>query len=178
MANSAAFEEHVSWIRSMREAAGSQLALDARRSASDLDLRDLGDGDLPSARLSWSESERGGDAAGESQGAEYGREGADAIELAAGLDRALDFDDFEEPIYRSLGYLHSAGVDDQEVGHEPPVYRSLGGALEGGCDDDFSAADEGMWPLSMPPLVSRQRAGDLQLVGGLDSGAGALAGFP
>jgi len=96
-------------------------------------------------------------------------------QLTAGFDRALDFEEFEEPIYRSLHLSNFAASaanfepDDQEVGHEPPVYRSLGGGLgahdldevAGESDDDADAS----WLRSMPPLVQRQQAGTLRFDG-------------
>lgn len=85
------------------------------------------------------------------------------------LDRELDFDDFEGPVYRGSqpSYHWEGEPEDLEVGHSPPVYRSL--TLE--VEEGEAAASSGnvgcheAWLTSMPPLIHRQSARVL-LVGG------------
>tara|TARA_B110001452_G_scaffold46455_1_gene35486 strand:- start:43 stop:534 length:492 start_codon:yes stop_codon:yes gene_type:complete len=74
------------------------------------------------------------------------------------FDAGLELDDVDGPVYRSL----SAGAwqpanDELDFDHDEPVYRSLGGVL----DEQPSGGAAPLandWAMSMPPLVSRQRA--------------------
>jgi len=132
------------WRESRREELtqwGEPVRSDAHHSAHDSYSGGLGWGSAP--------AEDEGDALGYS--------------LAQGFDRALDFDDFEAPVYRSLdmggepmGYVSDGS--DFEVGHEP-VYRSLG--FDDGAFEADPAVDESLdaeWLATMPPLIHRQSA--------------------
>ena len=81
-----------------------------------------------------------------------------------GLDGlALDVDDFEPPVYRSLGgFAESDWVDVNSVDDEP-VYRSLSLSDSESFNETRSMDSEaaGVWLESMPPLLCRQRAGVL-----------------
>ena len=79
---------------------------------------------------------------------------------------ALDGDDFEAPVYRSLDGLFSSNsgtvsfeTGEEDAFEEAPVYRSLFSADVPAQDslrsEEDAAAD---WLATMPPLVSRQNA--------------------
>lgn len=85
--------------------------------------------------------------------------------LALDGEVALDDDDFDGPVYRSLGSLTSfadGGGGEALYGDDfdEPVYRSLSSAplAFGG---EGPARDEQLWLQTMPPLLCRQRAGPL-----------------
>ena len=150
----AAFEEHASWVRSLREYSSlqnQQLPSPTRVETSFNILTRTRDVE----QLSGSDPFRGELLRGEES-------------LVGSFDLALDLDEaFEAPVYRGLGLAAFQDAldrdsDAQEVGHEPPVYRSLGG-LDGGAFDSDDDGDS--WPESMPmpPLVQRQRAGTLNV---------------
>merc|ERR1719182_1052911 len=86
------------------------------------------------------------------------------------LSDAVEFGDFEPPMYRSAGSALAGG--GAECDFEEPVYRSLGHLGDGGASGtvdveeleataahvDAASAVEAAWMRSMPPLVKRQRA--------------------
>lgn len=98
------------------------------------------------------------------------------------LSDAVEFGDFEPPMYRSVGSAGSAlasgevesdfDVGGAECDFEEPVYRSLGHLGDRGASGtvdveeleataahvDAASAVEAAWMRSMPPLVKRQRA--------------------
>lgn len=73
---------------------------------------------------------------------------------------ALDDDDFDAPVYRSLGSILGAeavGALDLAVEDESPRYRSCGGMPM--TEQPLSEQDaEAAWLESMPPLIRRQQA--------------------
>merc|ERR1711998_814621 len=78
------------------------------------------------------------------------------------FNEALDLEDFEGPVYRSMGAVAWQPCDE-ELDFERPVYRSLGGlagADEAGNAELASSRDDALaaWEQSMPPLVQRQHA--------------------
>lgn len=139
------FEAHQRWVRYLRE------SYDSRRESmrEESSMRSL---DTPSD---------GGGASASGSGADAGDSHVVEREMAHAFDRALDFHDFDEPVYRGLGLDYGGEHQeiDFEVGHEP-VYRCLG--LEDGTIDFRDAPqDESMdtdWLATMPPLVHRQAA--------------------
>ena len=75
------------------------------------------------------------------------------------FDAALELDDVDGPVYRSL----SAGSwqpanDELSFDHDEPVYRSLGGVVDEQPSGGVDALAASTWEMSMPPLVQRQRA--------------------
>ena len=95
------------------------------------------------------------------------------------LSDAVEFGDFEPPMYRSAGSALASGevesdfdVGGAECDFEEPVYRSLGHLGDRGASGtvdeeeleattahvDAASAVEAAWMRSMPPLVKRQRA--------------------
>jgi len=160
--NSAAYEEHQNWLAQLRgvqdalerSAGGDANAAAAARAAmrqleeqQQLPSPHFSSPSLPRARMAWGEQNALLDA-------EF-----------AGL--ALDGDDFDVPVYRSLGSFSSGtGIsprftaDDLEADFEPPVYRGMGAPAPAPA----SAApelDAEAWLAAMPPLIRRQRAGPL-----------------
>lgn len=153
-----AFEDHCRWIRSLRES-------------------------YDSIRASEQDSQRYQDSLGEDSGGpgvgighdgETGRvarllaerfdQPITAEQLAYGLDRALDIQDFDEPVYRGLDLIGSEhSQQDFEVGHdcydfEEPVYRGLGSYITGTDSDSVDSPHDSEWLATMPPLVHRQSA--------------------
>ena len=95
------------------------------------------------------------------------------------LSDAVEFGDFEPPMYRSAGSALASGevesdfdVGGAECDFEEPVYRSLGHLGDRGASGtvdveeleataahvDAASAVEAAWMRTMPPLVKRQRA--------------------
>ena len=95
------------------------------------------------------------------------------------LSDAVEFGDFEPPMYRSAGSALASGevesdfdVCGAECDFEEPVYRSLGHLGDRGASGtvdveeleataahvDAASAVEAAWMRTMPPLVKRQRA--------------------
>ncbi|KAL3920514.1 MAG: hypothetical protein SGPRY_005224 [Prymnesium sp.] len=136
----AAFHEHSEWVRSLREqhAASSR---DPPQAPAHLDLvREL---------------ERG--AGGPSEEAWRGHRAADGKWTLP--DASLELEDCDGPIFRGLNYASFAiDAEPQEVGHEP-VFRSL----DVGDLPEIEDNEKGDWLASMPPLVTRQRAGPLRV---------------
>lgn len=137
MSADAAFVSHAAWVRSLRE------SYDSQRLSQHLEPDGDGDG-----------SEAGSSAS-------IALSAADPVDQLAHFDRALEFEDFDEPVYRSLvlaGYDAYDGYEGQDFasGHEP-VYRCLG--LEAPALEFDDAADSPMdskWLATMPPLIHRQ----------------------
>ena len=70
---------------------------------------------------------------------------------------ALDMDDFDGPVYRSMGGVAWQPCDD-DLDFDEPVYRSLGGLVDEVAEPPASREDAlAAWAQSMPPLVQRQR---------------------
>ena len=156
-----AFEEHARWVRSLRDnfsSQGRQLTTGGHPVEDLLDASEMLSRSPPAAATGWP---------AEASPGEMGVRSGDGF--TASFNRALDFEDFEEPVYRGFGLsafaANGSEPEPQEVGHEPPVYRSLGGGVGGrdGADSDDGA--DTPWLASMPPLVQRQRAGELQFDG-------------
>eukprot|EP00320_Phaeocystis_rex_P021216 CAMPEP_0119058412 /NCGR_PEP_ID=MMETSP1178-20130426/2749_1 /TAXON_ID=33656 /ORGANISM="unid sp, Strain CCMP2000" /LENGTH=143 /DNA_ID=CAMNT_0007039347 /DNA_START=104 /DNA_END=535 /DNA_ORIENTATION=- len=97
---------------------------------------------------------------------------ADTQPLHERFSDAMEFGDFEPPVYRSIGSAVST-VGSVDTDFDEPVYRSvvqLGDRASGSADvEDFEAVSspvavttsttvEAEWMRSMPPLVKRQRA--------------------
>lgn len=82
----------------------------------------------------------------------------------------LDYDDFDAPVYRSLGSaLFSSGSGDSvfaaEEPDEMPVYRGLNLAAAFAEAEPAPEAQQDpreQWLATMPPLIQRQKAGLLQ----------------
>ncbi len=119
---------------------------------------------LPGAPMMWAHPEEIND--GPSPGF-FGADGFSAGFLGGGADFegasfadiALADDDFDAPVYRSLGGVFGADATaglDLASEDESPRYRSFGGVPE----DAPMSADEAdrAWLASMPPLVRRQPA--------------------
>lgn len=139
----AAFREHSEWVRSLREqhAASSR---DPPHAPAHLDLvREL---------------ERG--AGGPSEEAWQGHRAADGKWTLP--DEMLELEDCDGPVFRGLNHASFAtdsfDAEPQEVGHGPPVFR----CLAVGDLPEIEDNEKGDWLASMPPLVTRQRAGPLR----------------
>ena len=152
--SSAAFLEHQQWLESLR----AQYSAMQQRTTSENSPRacPVGGaalsplprvactGSLPPPPMAWALHEE----ANEQFGA-FGLEGL-----------ALDVDEFDPPVYRSLGgFTESDWVDAHSVDDEP-VYRSLSLSDSESFKEPESEA-AGAWLESMPPLLCRQRAGVL-----------------
>ena len=70
---------------------------------------------------------------------------------------ALQDDDFDAPVYRSLGNVFSEDALDLASDDESPRYRSLPIAPAASARPRANEADEA-WLASMPPLIKRQKA--------------------
>ena len=86
--------------------------------------------------------------------------------MAIGGEIALDGDDFDSPIYRSLGSLTAFAEGGDALDgddFDEPVYRSMSAApLDASGDrQDMREGDEQLWLQTMPPLLCRQRGGQL-----------------
>jgi len=86
--------------------------------------------------------------------------------MAIGGEIALDGDDFDGPIYRSLGSLTAFAEGGDALDgddFDEPVYRSMSAApLDASGDrQDMREGDEQLWLQTMPPLLCRQRGGQL-----------------
>merc|ERR1711988_1709040 len=121
-----AFEDHQQWLASLRAMHASAMHASAVRSP------------LPSAPMVWG----------------LPNETNAPLSTGAFSDTLLDANDFEEPVFRSLG-----GFPEGAAFEEAPVYRSA--PIESGRDDAASQlqpSSDAEWLATMPPLVHRQRA--------------------
>jgi hypothetical protein len=130
------FHQHNEWIQSLREDFNARVSL-----ASDVDHgEDEGRGwtfheeheELDVRAAAWDSEEL-----------------AAGVELAGSFDRALGFDDFDEPpVYRSVGIMGE--LPDEEYADCPVAPRML--------RRQSTAEVEAEWLSEMPPLVCRQNA--------------------
>jgi len=78
---------------------------------------------------------------------------------------SLDDSALDEPIYRSMGSIMASAefVDDPlYVDDEPPVTRGFSSALAAATfDDSLDEESESKWLQTMPPLIRRQKAGNI-----------------
>lgn len=149
----ASFGEHQMWLHSLRRSYDS-LRAEAASGREEGELKDSGSGRkelacfLPPPEMP--QPEETPLASGHSE--------SDDVALSSDFDRALDFDDFNEPVYRSLGLVlaaeDAAVISEEEIPIEP-VYR---GRLRAREDEDEEGVADTVWLASMPPLVKRQRA--------------------
>eukprot|EP00966_Prymnesium_polylepis_P209332 4849521-Prymnesium_polylepis.1 len=161
------YEAHLAWVRSLQLQRASMRESSRSMNSSSMGFQELSD------PLALSRTETGQQSDAWPQTARTRVEG----EMTAAFDRALDFEEFDEPVYRGLQLgsfpADTVAFEDQEVTDDAPVYRSLGGLGLGlggdeGMDDDDDG-DDTAWLASMPPLVMRQRAGELNVgFGGFD----------
>ena len=81
----------------------------------------------------------------------------------SGMSLEYADEDFEAPVYRSLGGLFSTTSSfppAEELEDEAPVYRSLDLAASM-AEEEPAEAVEQSWLREMPPLIHRQRGGCL-----------------
>merc|ERR1719399_1101975 len=155
-----AFDAHQAWLRALHASHArisksdlrtpapfglSSPAADAVASSSAASMGPAAASPLPSAPTMWGRPE-------EANNMEY---------AFASID--LEGDDFEGPVYRSLGGLFSSGNSAEAFAGEEdevPVYRSLDLASTFAAAPAPAAAheedSEREWLASMPPLIHRQ----------------------
>jgi len=144
----AAFEEHQAWLTQIY-AQAARLSVGSDDDASTyqrMAASTAARSPFPSAPMTWAHPEE-----------------ANFEHSFAGI--SLDSDDFEAPVYRSLGGLFSSGAGEVFAEEdEAPVYRSLdmSVAMSGARPAEaFSEQTLQQWPRCMPPLIKRQKAGYL-----------------
>ena len=143
--SSTAFDEHQAWLQNLRTMHEQHMAKVAQPQQPS---------PLPVAPMMWGMPGMAGSWAGSSVD--------EAFAGIAIVDRPVDEDEFDAPVYRSIGgaMLGEAGASSSfgAEEEESPRYRSLSGAAEeegyGMSMEDATAA----WLESMPPLIRRQNA--------------------
>ena len=161
------FNEHVDWLRSLRAQYDAEV-IGVTRSPSL--SQPVGFGDSPfsspfnSPRSHASASTDVGAAALPEAPMAWGAYRNDEADYGYGFGSiSLDDSAFDEPVYRSMGSIMAGDaefVDDPSYGmaDEAPIARGFSfGSLDEGLDE----ASEKKWLSAMPPLIRRQKAGQL-----------------
>jgi hypothetical protein len=142
-----AHDSHQQWLSQM----AAQYAAHMANAGAPAPANTVAQSPLPAAPMMW---------------AARPEEANDAANEFAGV--ALDSDDFDAPVYRSLGGLFSSGsAGSQELtfgtgedfyDEEAPVYRSLPAECTAAAPAPTAEEAQREWLATMPPLVQRQRA--------------------
>jgi len=142
-----AFDEHQVWLKQLHEQHARHMAKAAATQHSP----------LPSAPMMWGRPDEANDVTSAFGGG--GFMGEDGFGGGfAGI--ALADDEFEAPVYRSLGgFLGSDASDlDFAVEEESPRYRSMPGVSREEAPPLSAEDADAAWLASMPPLIRRQNA--------------------